>query len=106
MSVFAMSLWLEFWACQIQQNRFDLFRIPFLSLEENKTTDKFIKHVQECVLRVQAIVLHVFHTHVLCSKCPQHKPQQHFEVQSCCGSSFVGVGVQNVLVVSVLGMSD
>ena len=37
---------------------------------------------------------------------PKHEPQKHFDVQSGCGCSLVGVGFQNVLVACVLGMSE
>ena len=46
-----------------------------------------IKHMQKCVLCVQAIVLYVLYKHVRCSMCPKHEPQQHSEVQSGCGCS-------------------
>ena len=66
----------------------------------------FIKHLQNCVLRVQASVLHVLHRHVPFSRCPKLEPQLHSEVLSSCGSSLVGVDVHNVAVARVLGMSD
>ena len=63
-------------------------------------------HMQQMLLRVQATVLPVLYRHVQVSMYPKHKPQQHSEVQSGCGCSPVGVGVQHVPVARVLGMSD
>ena len=40
------------------------------------------------------------------SDVPKFMPQQHYEVQSCCGCSPVGVGAQHVPVAGVLGTSD
>ena len=39
------------------------------------------------------------------SMCARFEPQQHFQVQKRCGCSLVGVGVGNVAVARVLGMS-
>ena len=106
MSVFAMWLWIEFWPCQIQQNRFELIIVPCLKFEDHRKSDMFIKHKQKCLLCVQASVLHVLYRHVPFSMYPKHKPQPHSEVQSGCGCSPVGAGVQHVPVARVLGMSD
>ena len=38
--------------------------------------------------------------------CAKHEPQQHFEAQSGCGCSLVGVDFENKAVVRVLGMSE
>ena len=65
-----------------------------------------IKHMQKCLLCVQANVLQVLYKHVPCSMYPKHEPHPHSEVQSGCGCSPVDVGVQNVPVARVLGMSD
>ena len=105
-SVLQMWLWLEFWACQIRQHRFEITIVPFLKFVEYRKSDMFIKHIQKSLLCFQAIVLYVLYRHVLFSMCPRHKPSQHFEVWSGCGCSPVGVGFQNVPVARILGMSD
>ena len=71
-----------------------------------KEIGHYIKHMQKCLLCVQANVLHVFYTHVPFSMYPKHEPQPHSEVISGCGCSPVGVGVQHGAVARILGMSD
>ena len=66
----------------------------------------FIKHTQKSVLCDQANVLRVLYKHVPCSMYPKHEPQPHYKVQSGCGCSSAGGGVQKMPVARVLRMPN
>ena len=98
--------WLEFWACQIWQERFELITSLWLEFAGHCKLDMFIQHMQNRMLCFHASVLHLLYRQVPFSMCTKLEPQLHSEVLSSCGSSLVGVDVHNVAVARVLGTSD